>query len=541
MRKIILFVIVGLLCSGLLPAGSLAAGEFRARDGNGWSLTADGVLTIENNAGWRDGLKHSVDEKVNKLVIGKNLTKFYLYDEMFEKVEPDFQFPYEVFTDKDGEKYYSDGVYCPWLQPKEIEVQDGNPVFSVEDGLLINNKNHTVVLADADQKAFVIPEGVTTIGTWAFREREVETVQFPSTLQTIGFLSFCDCKNLETPVFPSTLSWIGDYAFCDCSNVKEIQLSGNVEYIGESAFNSCSIRTLILPDNIQEIGSRCFEGCQRLETVRWPANLKTIGYQIFKDCTNLQAVDLPEGLETIGAEAFQGCENLAQITLPSTLTVIGDDAFHGCEKLTDITLPESLQEIGSGAFFSTDFSLIEFSKTIKAGSYAFGYVHIAVFSGSENEFGKRFSRSPGEFVFLGTPPRNFPEYKIDDIHQDVPQVFYTEEYAEAWKPIAANGLNGWPTQCISVEEAQTRIAQAAVPTPEPTADEGPWATDAILDMHISTPEPYTRPDQPTEETKTDPLVYVFAGLLALVVVGIVVVGVRARKKQETGSRHTAKL
>jgi len=261
--------------------------------------------------------------------------------------------------------------------------------------------------------------------------------------------------------------------------------------------------------------------------------------QLFKDCTNLQAVDLPEGLEIIGAEAFKDCENLAQITLPSTLTTIGNEVFGGCEKLTDVTLPESLQEIGNGAFGSIDFSLLELSKTIKIGAYAFYHVHIAVFDGSENEFGNRFIYRPDEFIFLGTPPRNFPEYIEDEFYKVAPQVFYTEPYADAWKPIAASGLNGWPTQCISVGEAQTRIAQAAVPTPEPTADEGPWATDAILGMHISTPEPYTQPDQPTEDTKTDPLVYVFAGLLVLVAAGIVVIGVKTRKKQMTGSHQPA--
>ena len=139
-RKIILFVIVGLLCAGLLPAASLAEEEFRAEQGKGWNLTADGVLTIESNGGWKDYLKDGQNLDLNKLIIGKNLTKFYLYDEMFEEVEPDFQFPYEEFTDQYGDKYYSDGVYCPMLRPKEIEVQDGNPVFTVEDGMLINNK-----------------------------------------------------------------------------------------------------------------------------------------------------------------------------------------------------------------------------------------------------------------------------------------------------------------------------------------------------------------------------------------------------------------
>ena len=501
---------------------SLAAGEFRARDGNGWSLTADGVLTIENNAGWQDYLKDGASEVINKLVIGKNLTDFSLFN-------------------SEANDYVDSGMVCPRFQPKQIEVEDGNPTFVMEEGLLIDTIKKIVTSSELSVQNVVIPEGIREIGAFAFyNRREIDTIQFPSTLKKIGAFAFSDCTNLEALDFPNTLDWIGDYAFYECSGVKEVRLSNELQYIGEYAFYLCSTLELILPDSIQEIGSGCFEGCQRLETVRWPANLNTIGYQIFKDCTNLQAVDLPEGLETISAEAFQGCENLAQIALPSTLTTIGDNAFDGCEKLKDIALPESLQEIGYGAFGSIDFTLLELSKTIKIGDYAFYHVHIAVFDGSENEFGNRFIYRPDEFIFLGTPPRNFPEYIEDEFYKVAPQVFYTEPYADAWKPIAASGLNGWPTQCISVEEAQTRIAQAAVPTPEPTADEGPWATDAILGMHISTPEPYTRPDQPVADTKTDPLVFVFAGLLVLVAAGIVVIGVKTRKTKRAGLRNTTK-
>jgi hypothetical protein len=313
--------------------------------------------------------------------------------------------------------------------------------------------------------------------------------------------------------------------------VDQVVLPENLKVIGSGAFSSCGIHEIVIPNGVQVLESGVFYACKNLKLVVLPENLKRIEDTVFRDCTNLNEINLPEGLETIGAEAFQGCENLAQITLPSTLTVIYDDAFHGCEKLTDIALPESLQEIGSGAFLGVDFTLLEFSNTIKIDDYAFGHIHIAVFHGSENEIGKNSFRLTDELIFLGNPPRSFPLFATLGLDIEEPQVFYTEPYADAWKPIAANGLNGWSTQCISVEEAQTRIAQAAVPTPEPTADEGPWATDAILGMHISTPEPYTQPDQPTEDTKTDPLVYVFAGLLALVAAGIVVIGVKTRKKQ----------
>ena len=118
---------------------------------------------------------------------------------------------------------------------------------------------------------------------------------------------------------------------------------------------------------------------------------------------------------------------------------------------------------------------------------------------------------------------------MDSISTSRLQVYYTEPYTDAWKPIAEAGLNDWPTQCISVEEAQTRIAQAAIPTPQPTST--PETTTEVLGMHISTPEPHTQPGQPAADTKTDPLVYVFAGLLVFVAAGIVVIGVKTRKKQ----------
>ncbi|MEN6562654.1 MAG: leucine-rich repeat domain-containing protein [Christensenella sp.] len=524
-------ILMGILCVSLFCAASLAEEEFRAQQGKGWSLTADGVLTIESNDGWKDYLKDGQNLDLNKLIIGKNLTKFYLYDEMFEKVESDFQFPYEEFTDQYGDKYYSDGVYCPMLRPKEIEVQEGNPVFTVEDGLLVNNKNHTGVLADSDQRAFVIPEGVTTIGTWAFREREVETVQFPSTLQTIGIASFFDCENLKELEFPSSLTTILADAFLSCENVDRVVLPKNLKVIGSGAFSSCGIHEIVFPSGIQVLETGIFNECKNLKRVVLQESIKRIENTVFRGCTSLTEINLPEGLETIGAEAFQGCENLTQIALPSTLTVIGDDAFHGCEKLMDVTLPESLQEIGPGAFLGTDFTLLELSKTIKIGAYAFGHIHIAVFPSSENEIGENSFRLTDELIFLENPPKSFPMFDNSGMMTQKTQVFYTEDYADAWKSIAENGLNGWPTTCISREEAQTRIAQAAVPTPEPTADEGPWATDAILGMHISTPEPYTQPDQPTADIKTDPLVYVLAGLLALVAAGIVVIGVKTRKKQ----------
>ena len=484
-RNLVL-ILTGILCISLFSVHSSAEDEFDAREGEGWNVTTDGVLTIEDNNGWKDYLKHGAYEDVNKLVIGKRLTKFYLFDDMYEEVEACFQFPDEILGhDEDGVPIYADAACCPVFKAKEIEVEKGNPVFIVEDGLLINQDNHTVVLADADQKAFVIHEGITTIGTWAFRHAEVETVQFPSTLQTIGIRSFCYCKNLTTLDFPDSLTSILAEAFADCENVSQIDLPNSMQVFGEGSFSGCGIIELNIPDGLQNLGAWSFVSCKSLKRVTLPSSLKNLGSSVFKNCTSLSDILLPEGLETIGAGAFQ----------------------------------------------DLDFGLVEFPDALKVDDSAFGRIHVAVFTGSSYEFSDRSIDQVDIMLFLNNPPQGISKLNADSLF---PKVYYTELFADAWKAGVTNGLNGWPIKCISLEEADDLIAQA-VATPEPLKE--PTTTTDILGFFSNTPEPSIQPDK---DAGTDPLVYVFAGLLALVVVGIVVVGVRARKKRRADSRHKAK-
>jgi hypothetical protein len=428
---------------------------------------------------------------------------------MYEEVEACFQFPDEILGhDEDGTTYYADAACCPVFSAKEIEVEKGNPVFIVEDGLLINQDNHTVVLADADQKAFVIPEGITTIGTWAFRNAKVEIVQFPSTLLTIGIRSFCYCKNLATLDFPTSLTSILAEAFADCENVSQIDLPNGLQVIGEESFSGCGIVELNIPDGLQTLGTWTFAGNKNLKCVTLPSSLKNLGSSVFKNCTNLTNILLPEGLETIGEEVFMGCENLKEVSLP-----------------------ETLGEIGAGAFQDLDFDLVEFPDALKVGDSAFGRIHVAVFNGCDYEFSDRSIDQVDIMLFLNNPPQGISQLNADSLF---PKVYYTEPFIEAWKAGVANGLNGWPTKCISLEEVDDLIAQA-VATPQPT-EKHPATTD-VFGFFSNTPEPSIQPDK---DAATDPLVYVFAGLLVLVAAGIVVIGVKTRKKKRVGSRHTTK-
>jgi hypothetical protein len=75
-----------------------------------------------------------------------------------------------------------------------------------------------------------------------------------------------------------------------------------------------------------------------LETVDLgEADVTEIPYETFYYRSNLRSVVLPKNLQTIGSYAFYGCYSLTEITLPESLHSIGNWAFGNCENLKSIT------------------------------------------------------------------------------------------------------------------------------------------------------------------------------------------------------------
>ena len=67
------------------------------------------------------------------------------------------------------------------------------------------------------------------------------------------------------------------------------------------------------------------------------ADVTEIPYETFYYRSNLRSVVLPKNLQTIGSNAFYGCYSLTEITLPESLQSIGYWAFGNCENLKSIT------------------------------------------------------------------------------------------------------------------------------------------------------------------------------------------------------------
>jgi hypothetical protein len=68
---------------------------------------------------------------------------------------------------------------------------------------------------------------------------------------------------------------------------------------------------------------------------------------IIKDNRYIKGIILPEDLESIGTYAFYNCASLTSVTIPATVTSIADSAFSGCSNLTSITAVAGSQHFSS--------------------------------------------------------------------------------------------------------------------------------------------------------------------------------------------------
>ena len=84
-----------------------------------------------------------------------------------------------------------------------------------------------------------IPEGVTTIGSYAFSScTNLASVTIPDGVTTIGGNAFSNCTNLASVTIPEGVTTIGDGAFSNCTNLASVTIPDGVTTIGSYAFSN---------------------------------------------------------------------------------------------------------------------------------------------------------------------------------------------------------------------------------------------------------------------------------------------------------------
>lgn len=87
---------------------------------------------------------------------------------------------------------------------------------------------------------------VTAIGDYAFYgNREMTSIELPSTVTAIGKLALSFCYGLTTIALSESIKSIGDYGFYGCVGLTEVTIPGSVTYLGYGAFMHCYSMTSV--------------------------------------------------------------------------------------------------------------------------------------------------------------------------------------------------------------------------------------------------------------------------------------------------------
>ncbi|MBO7599467.1 MAG: leucine-rich repeat domain-containing protein [Bacteroidales bacterium] len=250
----------------------------------------------------------------------------------------------------------------------EITVDEANPTFSSNDGVLFNKNQTELILYPVSKSgSYTIPNSVTSIRSGAFY----------------------DCKNLTSINIPGSVKHIGNFAFIDCTGLTEITIPDGVTAIGGQTFEYCSnLTSVTIPESVTEIDFNAFSYCTSLTSITIPSSVKEIKASAFRGCYNLTEMDLsnnqyysfenqtlfnkdktvlitylnssatgeytvPNMVTRIADNAFCQC-NISSVIIPETVTSIGTWAFMRCWNLTSIKIPNSVTSFGSVVFSECD-------------------------------------------------------------------------------------------------------------------------------------------------------------------------------------------
>ena len=242
MRKKLLSILLVLsLMLTLVPAAfaaDIASGTCGAEgDGSNviWTLDETGLLTISGTGKiasgtggsiWSDKPVLAVDIRSGVTGVGKDA--FYGCDDLQVISLPD------TVTQLDDNAFGN----CPALS--DILVDAKNPAYKSVDGALYSKDGTVLVKGPANAETFVVPDGVATIGDYAFfGAKYLTSIYFPEgSLTTIGAMAFEFCEGLTELLLPAGVTEIGMYAFAHCSGLRSVDLPVSLKHVSDMAFLS---------------------------------------------------------------------------------------------------------------------------------------------------------------------------------------------------------------------------------------------------------------------------------------------------------------
>ncbi len=200
----------------------------------------------------------------------------------------------------------------------------------------------------------VIPDGVNVIKCDAFMDSTIKSVKIPDSVREIDDCAFWNCGSLERINIPRAVKRLCDATFYGCKNLKYIDIPPDT-YIDRNVF--CGTKwARDYPDDFIIVNGVIIGYKGEQSTVVIPDNVREIGCETFAFSENLKEIIIPKTVEKIGFNAFGNCENLELITIQNPDMEIEEYSFADCPNVRRIICCGSSVLIDSSKDKADDFT-----------------------------------------------------------------------------------------------------------------------------------------------------------------------------------------
>ena len=295
--------------------------------------------------------------------------------------------------------------------PTSLIIDPDNEVYDSRDNCnaIIETSTNTLI---SGCSSTVIPNSVTSIGSYAFITNDLATIEIPSSVTRIGDYAFYMCKDLSSIIIPGSVQSIGAEAFEHCYALTSLSISEGVKTIGDYAFSCCyGVTQLNIPKSVTSIGKSAFYKCGLTSVMVQNETPIAYGNNIFEevdmsncmllvpagsksayeiaDCwKEFGCINEYKGIDGLDILAAGSCgenafytiysdksmvisgtgdmkdydwnihindlyyKDINTVVIKEGVTSIGASAFRSYENLTSISIPNTVTSIGNSAFIS---------------------------------------------------------------------------------------------------------------------------------------------------------------------------------------------
>lgn len=278
----------------------------------------------------------------------------------------------------------------------------------------------TGALCSSAVTSLILPHNLKTIDEGALFELNIEKIDIPSTVESIGNEAFMS-SGLKSVTFGESEIAFGDNVFAECAALETVDLSkvtfaktetNEAGTVPTGMFKNCTSLSAININNAKAVGDNAFNGCSALsEVIRNSDAEISIGNYAFNGTSALKDTVF-NNVTSLGDYALS--DSSVKSVIYNGKSTPGEGAFNHAKNLSSVVI-NNISTIPYGFFYGAKAdSVIVGSSVTSIGQYAFTSAVINNLTFETNHLTKIFGNAFNSMTYTNEEPLKLPA-KIDEV------------------------------------------------------------------------------------------------------------------------------